>query len=108
MREVILDPGGLQIRSELAALERTLDCSGDRITVAKTGEQQKFLALDTAVIDGVVETMHSQVNIGPAHFGQCYLRGLPAFGHRVADDVDRGSHFVNSEDYIVYGILQVQ
>ena len=56
MREVILNLGRLLVQSELAALERTLDGSGDRITVSKIGEQQKFLAIDTAVIDGVFES----------------------------------------------------
>src|SRR5258707_14988440 len=97
MSEVILNPYGLQIRSELAALERALDCGGDRITVTKVGEQQKFLALDTAVIEGGFEAMHNQGDIGPAHLRQWYYCGLPAVGNRVADDLHLGGYFVDSE-----------
>ena len=48
MGEVVLNPRRLHFHRKFAALERALDCGGDRITVTKVGEQQKFLALDTA------------------------------------------------------------
>ena len=108
MGEVVLNFGRLQIQSKFAALERALDRSGDRITVSKVGEQQKLLAIDAAVINRVFEAMHGQVNTGPGNLGQRYARGLPARGHRIADDVDLGSQFADREDHLINGILQVQ